>query len=146
MKTLRGWSTKNNVVVGRHGHATSIELDGDNVVVKWTGRKGGGSLFKIAAQGNADNVNKLNINQCLAIMICVKVAPFSMGKGDEIFQHVLNQIESGQQTKMVEMATKMGLGPVRKLLVEAAGSGFNAPHDSYISIAAKLCETPACRE
>jgi hypothetical protein len=122
---------------------TSITLDGDNVVVKWNGRKGRGSLYQIAAEGNAKNVNKLSIAQCLAVYICVKVAPFPMGSGEKVYRMVLADVEAGKQPKMVEMAEKMGLGAVRKSLVEAAGGGFNAPHDSYITIAAE-CETPAC--
>ena len=122
---------------------TEITLDGDVVVVKWTGLKGYGSLLQIAAEGNAKNVNKLNLRQCVAVYICVKSRPFPCGDGKNVYRKALKFVDN--QIKMMDAAEKLGLGKVRKSLVESAGGGFNAPTDSYISVAVEVVEemTPA---
>jgi len=122
---------------------TEITLDGDVVVVKWTGRKGRGSLLQIAAEGNAKNVNKLDLRQCVAVYICVKSVPFPCGDGKNVYRKALEFVDG--QVKIMETAEKLGLGKVRKSLVESAGGGFNAPTDSYISAAVEVVEemTPA---
>jgi hypothetical protein len=115
---------------------TKIEIDGDNVVVTWTGKKGRGSLLQIMAEGNAKKVNTLDMIQCLAVIICVRNVPFPCGDGERLFRKALEFIPT--QTAMVEAGEKMGLGAVRKALVEKAGGGCNAPTDSYIDLAAKV--------
>ncbi len=122
---------------------TKIEIDGNNVVVTWTGKKGHGSLLQTMAEGNAKKVNTLNMIECLAVIMCVRTVPFPCGDGERVYRKALEFIPT--QTAMVEAGEKMGLGAVRKALVEKAGSGCNAPTDSYIDIAADIVsKTPAC--
>lgn len=121
--------------------STSITINDDQTLkVEWTGKRGRGSLFQIAAVGNAANVNRLNLKQLLAVFISVRLNPFPLGKDEETYKKVLAEVEKpdGQFTNVVNKLSGVSLGQMRKELVEAAGSGFNAPHDMYISAAVKV--------
>lgn len=131
--------------------STQITInDDDTLSVKWVGKRGRGSLFQIAAEGNAKNVNRLDRIQILAVHICVRANPFPLGTENQTFERVLAELNNpeGRFANVVEKAADMKLGEMRKELVQAAGSGFNAPHDTYISAAVAVLfpeavETPA---
>ncbi len=121
--------------------STSITINEDQTLkVEWTGKRGRGSLFQIAAAGNAANVNRLNMNQLLAVFIAVKLNPFPLGKEEETYKKVLAEVEKhdGRFADVVNKLSSIPLGQMRKELVEAAGGGFNAPHDMYISTAVSV--------
>lgn len=132
--------------------STEITINEDQTLaVKWTGRRGRGSLFQIAAEGNAKNVNRLDKNQILAVFICVNLNPFPLGGENEQFRKIMDELAKpdGRFASVVAKAADMKLGDMRKELVVSAGSGFNAPHDTYISAAVAVLfpeavETPAC--
>lgn len=121
--------------------STEITIKEDQTLdVKWVGKRGRGSLFQIAAVGNAANVNRLNKNQILAVYIAVRFCSFPMGKEDHVYKTTLDEVENpkGAFVNVVEKMKNISLGEMRKELVQSAGSGFNAPHDMYISAAVKV--------
>lgn len=121
--------------------STEITIKEDQTLdVKWVGKRGRGSLFQVAAVGNAANVNRLNKNQILAVFIAVKYCPFPLGKEDQIYKTTLDEVENptGAFVSTVAKMESISLGILRKELVQAAGSGFNAPHDMYISTAVRV--------
>ncbi len=127
---------------------TQIDILPDQTLsVKWTGRKGGGSLLQIAAEGNAKNLNRLNLNQCLAVLLAVRSVPFPMGdhNADNVMRKALEYVETPAYAAVRAKAEEIGLGEVRKSIVVSAGSGMNAPHDMYIDSAIRVLfpKTPA---
>lgn len=124
---------------------TTLEIVDNKVLPKWTGRKGGGSLFQTMSKGNADNANKLSAKEILAVYICVKACPFPLGRGDQIYKMTLEKIDAGGFVEPLAKAESINLGELRKSLVVACGDGCNAPHDMYLDIAVKVQEaqTPA---
>lgn len=121
--------------------STQITIKEDQTLdVKWVGKRGRGSLFQVAAVGNAANVNRLDKNQLLAVFISVRLNPFPLGKDEETYSKVLAEVEKpdGEFSNVVSKLSGFSLGELRKELVEAAGSGFNALHDMYISAAVRV--------
>lgn len=121
--------------------STQITIKEDQTLdVKWVGKRGRGSLFQVAAVGNAANVNRLDKNQLLAVFIAVRICPFPLGKEDQVYKNTLTEVEKpdGQFADVVAQLSEISLGVMRKELVQAAGSGFNAPHDIYISTAVRV--------
>ncbi|OYW73584.1 MAG: hypothetical protein B7Z37_20960 [Verrucomicrobia bacterium 12-59-8] len=133
--------------------STQITINEDQTLtVKWVGKRGRGSLFQIAAEGNAKNVNRLDKIQILAVHICVRINPFPLGTEKETYRKVLAELgePEGRFANVVAKVSDIKLGEMRLELVNAAGSGFNAPHDKYITTAvevlfseSQLEETPA---
>ncbi len=115
---------------------TNLEIVNDKVVVKWTGRKGRGSLFQTMAGGNAENANKLSAKEILCVLMAVKVCPFPLGNGEKIYEKIFANIDK-EFPDLVKKVEAMPLGQVRKELVVKCGSGCNAPHDMYLDIAVK---------
>lgn len=117
------------------------------LTVRWTGRKGTGSLYQIMAEGNAKNLNTLTVEECIACYYASKACPFPMGKGEEVYKMTLESVLSGKYAADVLPKIREKLGQFRKELVQECGSSCNGPLDSYITIAAELKapkeETPA---
>lgn len=121
--------------------STEITINPDETLtVKWTGRKGRGSLFQIMAEGNAANVNRLDKNQMLAVHICIKANPFPLGKEDITFSRIMEEVSKpdGRFADVVAKLDKIKLGDMRRELVIQAGGGCNAPTDTYISAAVRV--------
>jgi len=133
--------------------STTITINEDQTLeVVWTGKKGGGSLFQTMATGNAKNANLLTLEQNLAVLVSAKSNPFPCGdkNAKAVYQEVLSKLAS-DFAGVIERGKKIGLGNVRKTLVQECGSGCNAPHDMYLDIAIKVLFpepelTPACVE
>lgn len=120
---------------------------------EWTGKKGTGSLYQIAAQGNVDLVNELGLREIWCAMLCAKFVPFPLGGGEKAYRSCLEKWDAGEidrpdlrteeekaQQELPGMEderdiTPEQLGRLRKWAVQKAGEGMNAPHDSYLRIA-----------
>lgn len=116
---------------------TELSIVGDEVVVKWTGRKGRGSLFQIMATGNAKNANILSAKELLAVFLSVKICPFPLGAGETIYRKTLAAIDTDFAT-LLQKTEAIPVGQLRKEIVVKAGEGCNAPTDMYLDIAAKI--------
>lgn len=111
---------------------TAITIAPDKTLsIEWTGRKGGGSLFHVMAQGNVEYANALGLRELAAVQHCAKNAPFPLGHGEEVYREVLKWIDEHPGC----LAENLDLGEVRKAIVQRAGDGCNAPYDSYLRIA-----------
>lgn len=134
----------------------TIQEDG-RVEFEWTGRKGTGSLYQIAAQGNTELVNELGLREIWCAILCARFAPFPLGGGETAYRSCLGKWDAGEidppdlrteeekrQTTLPGMEsgiTPVQLGRLRKWTVQKAGDGMNAPHDSYLRIAHDIATT-----
>lgn len=120
------------------GGEVQIKINADQTVkAAWTGPKNRGSLMKIAAQGNAEELNKLTWDECAAVYLAVKHDPFPLDKGSEQYTATLALVKSGEIWKDGKRP-ECSLGDLRAMLLKLAGDGFNAPTDSYIRIAVEV--------
>lgn len=122
---------------------------------EWTGRKGTGSLYQLAASGNYKLVNDLGLKEMMCVILCVKHAPFPLGGGERAYRRMLEIWDEGgidmpdirsQEEKDAGEGSPddpppAALGRLRKHLVAKAGGGMNAPHDSYLRIAHDIATT-----
>jgi len=115
----------------------------------------GDSLWYLAAESNCTYANQLGKAELLAVWWCCLNAPFPLGGGAEIYRRALAQIEAetlevadaslqGREPRDLEYLSKPAvrgllydhsLGALRWHLVDRAGSGCNAPTDSYLRMA-----------
>jgi hypothetical protein len=109
----------------------------DTLTVKWTGRKGTGSLYQIMAEANAKDVNRLEKQELWACFLCARTVPFPMGGGEKIYTKAIALVRDGT-APMGEAFVKASLGECRKAYVIAAGDGCNAPKDTYLKIAVQV--------
>lgn len=118
---------------------TRIDIAADETLnVTWAGKKGRGSLFHVMAEGNAINANKLGIVELIAVFLAARFNPFPLGGGEACYRALLAGINAGKFADVIANGHKIGLGKLRASLVSECGSGCNAPHDSYLSIAADI--------
>jgi len=116
---------------------TDIVINPDQTVsAVWKGKKGRGSLFQTMAVGNAENANKLNIVQIMAVMFAARKVPFPFGDGEKVYRECLKIVDE----KKAEISDKVTLGALRQQIVGEGGSGCGAPHDTYLDIAAAVVE------
>lgn len=134
----------------------TIQEDG-RLKFEWIGRKGTGSLYQIAAQGNTELVNGLGLRELWCAMLCAKFAPFPLGGGEKAYRACLERWDAGEidppdlrsedEKKQMSLPGMEGgitpaqLGRLRKWVVQKAGEGMNAPHDSYLQIAHDIATT-----
>lgn len=129
---------------------TRIITNPDNTLsVEWQGRKGGGSLLQLAAEGNVPRVNRLNLVELYAIILAIKADPSPLGRGERTYRWALAELSNPDN---VAKYWKSGfptddLGKLRQAVVQRAGEGFNAPTDSYLHIASDIASgvTPVHR-
>lgn len=129
-----------------------LEEDGDYVAVA---SRPCDCLFGMMAESNCRNANALGKAQLLAVWWCVMNRAFPLGDGQWIYQRTLAIVEAdalkrataaltGRVAETVlgtdiwTAADQMSVGEIRRTLVIKAGSGCNAPTDSYLAIAAQL--------
>lgn len=116
--------------------ATSLTIKEDQTVeAEWTGPKNRGSLFQIMASGNVKLANALDKEQLLAVLYAVKVSPFPLGGGEKVYRMILGKVKAEPEKFVGAAAKKISLGELRKSVIQLAGDGCNAPHDSYLQIA-----------
>lgn len=124
--------------------STEIAVNNDQTVsVQWKGQRGRGSLFQVMASGNAEQVNKLDLEEITAVLMSAISVPFPLGQGEKVYREILKSIREGtSEAGKHNLATLKlaGIGTARKVLVIKAGEGCNAPHDSYLRIAAEVKE------
>jgi hypothetical protein len=124
--------------------STEIVVNPDQTVsVIWKGRRGRGSLFQTMASGNADSVNKLDLEEITAVLMSAISAPFPLGHGEKVYREILKSIRDGSSEACKHNIATMklaGIGKARRLLLFKAGEGCNAPHDSYLRIAVEVKE------
>lgn len=124
--------------------STEIAVNNDQTVsVQWKGQRGRGSLFQVMASGNAEQVNKLDLEEITAVLMSAISVPFPLGQGEKVYRGILKSIreETSEAGKHNLATLKLaGIGTARKVLVIKAGEGCNAPHDSYLRIAAEVKE------
>jgi hypothetical protein len=128
--------------------------DGDYVEVD---RAPGDDLTTLMATANCVLANKLGKAQLIAVWYCVLHKPFPGGEYATYYRAVLQQVEAdalkranasllglqadtylGEEAWLA--ADAMTLGGIRRALVVKAGSGCNAPTDSYLQAAVESME------
>ena len=113
-------------------------LADDTVVAVWVGNRRRSSLYQSMAESNCKNVNELDRTEIAAVIMCIKQAPFPLGNGPRIYRGILEELRANGLDAYVKPGWKdLSLGQLRRAIVVRAGSGCNAPTDSYLSIAAK---------
>jgi hypothetical protein len=95
-------------------------------------------MLGVMAPSNAEYVNALGIRELLAVLYSVKCAPFPLGGGEEVYREFLQRMNDGEFSEALAKAEALPLGELRLALIEKAGSGCNAPTDSYLKIAADI--------
>jgi hypothetical protein len=124
--------------------STNITINDDQTLtVTWTGKKGRGSLFQLAAKGNAEAANKLSIEELLAVVVSVQSCPFPLGDERKVYERCLEIVRTDPTQFWNDGLPKIALGDLRYYIVQKAGGGFNAPHDSYLKLAADLADEAA---
>jgi hypothetical protein len=132
----------------------TIKDDG-KLDLEWTGRKGTGSLYQLAASSNSRLVNDLGLREMTCVLLCARHVPLPLGGGEKAYRRMLEIWDEGGITVpdvrseeeraagegSAENPLPAALGRLRKYLVEKAGDGFNAPHDSYLRIARDIAVT-----
>jgi hypothetical protein len=115
------------------------------------------SLFGLMAESNCAHANALGKAQLIAVWYCVMQRPFPLGDGQWLYERALEVVESDAlarataaltgrpaktelATDLWDAADKMSVGEIRRTLVVKAGSGCNAPTDSYLRLAAQLAQ------
>lgn len=129
-----------------------IAEDGDWVEVA---APANASLFGMMAESNCAYANALGRAQLLAVWWCVMNRHFPLGDGQWLYQKTLAAIEADALKRATAALTgaaahtalgddvwvaadQMSTGEIRRTLVNKAGSGCNAPTDSYLRLAAQL--------
>lgn len=129
-----------------------IAEDGDYVLVTVSPSY---SLFALMATSNCEHANRLGMAELATVVWCIANAPFPLGRGVELYAEALRRVElaflrraeaSLAGTVYDPPATTLDgwllgfsgttVGQLRRWLVDRAGSGCNAPTDSYLRIAA----------
>lgn len=116
---------------------TQIRIDRKgHVSAKWIGEHGRGSLYQIAATENCEAINKLNRIQILAVLLAVRICPFPLGAEERVYTKCLKDAPKC----MTDQVRSIEIGALRKAVIEKAGSGSNAPTDTYIHTAVKVTQ------
>jgi hypothetical protein len=141
-----------------------IDIKGDGTLVySWVGDKERGSLFGIMAKSNVELANQLSEMELWSVYMCSQCAPFPLGGGETYYRATLAKFldngggdffkngklprdlfRSEDEKKQLGFfkedppLTGRSLGRLRLHLVQRAGSGINAPTDSYLNIAADI--------
>jgi hypothetical protein len=114
-------------------------------------------LFAMMAESNCRHANALGKAQLMAVWWCVMNRPFPLGDGEGLYRGILTVIEADALERATAALTarkpktkldadlwaaadKMSVGEIRRTLVNKAGSGCNAPTDSYLALAAQLAQ------
>lgn len=113
-----------------------VFLEGDTVKYQWYGMPGSGSLFSLMLPGNADAVNSLSLEECLAVYLCIKRAPYASERR-LAYQTILLGVKDGSVFKGGKIP-EMKLGDLRMILLKRAGDGINAPADTYLKLASDI--------
>jgi hypothetical protein len=129
--------------------------DDGKLEYEWTGKKGTGSLYQLMASGNHKLVNELGVKELWCLLLCVKHAPFPLGGGEKAYRRMLeiwdeggintpdirNEEEKEQEIGTAEDPPPAAVGRLRQYVVQKAGGGCNAPHDSYLRVAHDIATT-----
>jgi len=111
----------------------------ESVEAVWRGRQGRSTLYQIAASGNCTYVNALDREALIAVHICAKNRPnFLVDNGEQVYRKVVEDLRTNPTGLFPNGLPEVPLGKLRKALVERAGSGMNAPYDSYIRCAYQI--------
>ena len=126
----------------KHNSAgTEITInDDDTLTVAWVGKRGNGSLFHLAAEGNAKHVNKLDADEIWAVMACARQVPYPGQRRAKVYELVLRAIREVPEKVFPEGRPNTTLGKLRHALVMKIGSSFGDVFSEYLEFAANLKE------
>lgn len=135
-----------------HCDRNVVAEDGDYVLVEVSASY---SLFALMATSNCEHANRLGMAELATVVWCMANAAFPLGRGPELYTEALRRVElaflrraeaSLSGTVYDPPATSLDgwllgftgttVGDLRRWLVNKAGSGCNAPTDSYLRLAA----------
>ena len=120
---------------------TEITINADETLtVVWVGKRGHGSLFHLAAEGNAKHVNKLDIDEIWAVMCCARQAPYPGQRRAKVYEMVLRAIREVPDKVFPDGRPNTTLGKLRQALVVKIGSSFGDVFSEYLEFAANLKE------
>ena len=96
---------------------TEITINADETLtVVWVGKRGHGSLFHLAAEGNAKHVNKLDIDEIWAVMCCARQAPYPGQRRAKVYEMVLRAIREVPDKVFPDGRPNTTLGKLRQAL------------------------------
>jgi hypothetical protein len=114
--------------------ATEIIINPDQTITpKWTGRRGGGSLFQCMADGNAKKLNAMSFDDVLLVFVLARVCAFPLGNQRKVYEMCIADGALAKCFPAGHAIRGRSLGELRRAAVYESGDSCNGPLDGWLT-------------